>query len=350
MKMKNLIKIVTYITVLTMVVLSFAGCSLVKNMDDINAREKQNEAIKAAEAQMKEIVMTVNGDIEISGGYYGWFFTNEYNNQYYMASQALQADSSASSSATPEIDIESVKETVKKSVAETKLAYAKAIEAGLELSKEDKSIMKQQLASVKSQLSQQGITPELYPLLLNTSEAYLEQIVEEQYLGNLYYASLMSDSYATTKHILVKFGDSVRTKDEAIAMAKEIKSELDGGKDFDKLMEEKSQDARDAEGNLTNKDGNTFSVLSGQSEVYTDAALALGEGEISDVVVDDDAKACYIIKRCPLNLSSVVTALSTMTTDSVEGMLISTERENLTEGAEIKETDKINYYTDVYNK
>ena len=348
--MKKMTKLMCAVTVLTMVVLSFAGCSLVKDMDDIDAYRNQQQAIKEAEAQMSETVMTLNGDIEISGGYYGWFFSSEYNNQYSQAAAILEADSSADSSAVPEVNIDLVKENVNAAIAESKLAYMKAVEAGIELTSEDKAIIKQQLASIKSQVAQQGIGFSDYLLLLNTNETYLNQIVEEQYMGNLYFASLMGESFATAKHILVQFGDSVRTKDEAIAMAKDIKAELDGGADFDKVMEEKSQDARNADGSLVNKNGNTFSILSGQSEVFTDAAMALDVGEISDVIVDDDTNGCYIIKRSPLNLSTVAATLMTMSTDSVEGVLISAEKDALAEGAEFKETDKINYYTEIYTQ
>jgi len=160
----------------------------------------------------------------------------------------------------------------------------------------------------------------------------------------------MDESYTTAKHILVQFGDSIRTKDEAIAMAKEIKAELDGGADFDKVMEEKSQDARNADGSLVNKEGNTFSVLSDQSEAFIDAAMALDVGEISDVVVDEDTKGCYIIKKMPLNLSIVAATLMSTSTDSIEGVLISAEKDALSEGAEFKETDKMNYYTELYTQ
>ena len=345
--MKKFTMILTFVIAMTIICMSFAGCSLVKDMDDINAHRQQQEDYKKAQEQMAQTVMTINGDIEVSGGYYGWFFSNEYNSQYQLAADALEADSSADSSAMPEVDTELVMANVEKIIAEVKLPYLKAVEAGLQLTKKDKNIIKNQIDALKSQISQQGISFTDYLYIMNTSEAYLNQIFEEEYLGNMYFASLMSDSYATTKHIFVQYSDNTRTKDEAITMAKEIKKELDGGADFDKLMKEKSQDARNADGSLVNKDGITFSLLGEQSNEYTDAAFALSEGEISDVVTDDTG--CYIIKRCPLNISDVTYTLLTSGNETFESLLTGAEMNAITEGAKFEKTDKIDYYTQVYN-
>ena len=346
--MKKFTMILTCVIALAIICVSFTGCSLVKNMDDINAHKQRQEDIKKAEEQMAQTVMIINGDIEVSGGYYGYFFSNEYNSQYQQAADALEASSSADSSAMPEVDTELVMANAEKTIAEIRLPYLKAVEAGLVLTKQDKNVIKQQLNSLKSQTSQQGINFTDYLYLMNTNETYLNQILEEEYLGNKYFASLMADSYATTKHIFVSFEDSEKTKDEAIAMAKEIKAELDKGADFDKLMNEKSQDARDTDGNLINKDGNTFSLLSEQSNSYVDAALELAEGEISDVIVDDTINGCYIIKKLPLNLSDVTYSLVTSETESLESIFASTELDAITEGVKFETTDKINYYTEIY--
>ncbi len=347
--MRNFTKLTTCVLALAIVCLSFAGCSLVKDMDDVNAYKEQQENIKKAEAQMAETVMTLNGEIDIVGGFYGWYFSNEYKSHYEQAAAALKASSSADSSATPQVDTELVKANVEKTIAQVKLAYKKACDAGIKLSRKDKDFIRQQIDSLKAQVAQQGNSFKDKLYIMNTNEDYLQKIIEEEYLGNMYYASLMSDSFATTKHILVKYSDSVRTKEEALAMAKEIKSELDGGQDFDKLMNEKSEDARNADGSLVNKEGQTFSILSGKTTVYTDAALALSEGEISGVVADDKSKGCYIIKKCPLNLSDVSYSLYSGEYSAIETILIDNEKKALAESATFEATDKLNYYTEIYN-
>ncbi len=346
--MKKFTKILTCVIALAIICASFAGCSLVKDMDDVNAYRQQQEDYKKAQEQMAQTVMTINGDIAIRGGYYGWFFSNEFNTQYQMAADALEADSSADSSATPEVNTEFVMENVEKTIAEVKLPYQKAVEAGFELTKKDRNVIKNQLDAIKSQISQQGISFADYLYIMNTNETYLNQIFEEEYLGNKYFASLMSSSYATTKHIFVSYENS--SKDEAIVMAKEIKKELDGGADFDKLMNDKSQDSRNADGSLVNKDGFTFSLLGEQSNEYTDASFALSEGEISDVIADDTAKGCYIIKRCPLNLSDVTYNLLATGDETFESILTGAEMSAITEGAKFERTDKINYYTERYTQ
>ncbi len=344
--MKKVTMILTCVVALAIICVSFAGCSLVKDMDDINAYKQRQENIKKAEEQMAQTVMTLNGDIAISGGYFGYFFSKEYNSQYQLAADALKASSSADSSAVPEVDAELVMANAQKAIAEVKLPYLKAVEAGIELTKQDKDVIKQQLNALKSQAAQQGanFTDTLY--LMSTNETYLNQILEEEFLGNKYFASLMADSYATTKHIFVSFEDSEKTKDEAIAMAKEIKKELDAGADFDKLINEKIQDAKDTDGILVNKDGITISLLSEQSNSYVDAALELAEGEISDVIVDDTINGCYIIKKLPLNLSDVAYGLFADETEPIESIFVSTELDAITEGAKFETTDKINYYTE----
>lgn len=346
--MRKFTMILSCMLVLTIICASFAGCSLVKDMDDVNAYRKQQEDYKKAQEQMAQTVMTINGDISVSGGYYGWFFSNEYNSQYQLAASALEVSSSADSSAVPQVNTEFVTANAEKAIAEVKLPYLKAVEAGIELTKQDKTVIKNELDTIKSQVSQQGIGFEDYLYLMGTNETYLNQIFEEEYLGNKYFASLMADSYATTKHIFVSYGNS--SKDEAIAMAKEIKKELDGGADFDKLMNEKSQDARNADGSLAGKDGFTISLLGEQSNAYTDASFALSEGQISDVIADDTAKGCYIIKRCPLNLSDVTYNLLTSGDETFESLLTGAEMSAITEGATFERTDKINYYTELFTQ
>lgn len=348
--MKKLGKIIAALVAITVVVLNFAGCALVKDMDDVEAYREQKAQRAEAEAQMAETVLKIADDITVSGAYYGWYFANAYNTAYSAASQALEADSSADSSATPEVDVEAVKAEAQENIVATKMAYAKAVENGIKLTEADYDVIDSQIDQIKSSIAQQGISYTDYLYLMNTNSETLEQIVKEEYTGTLYYASLMSGSYATAKHILVKYDDDVHTKDEATKLANDIKKELDGGADFDKLMNEKSEDGRDADGNLSAPDGYTFTTGQMVPE-FEAAAFALAENEISDIVAveSEGYKGFHIIKKCPLSLTGVAEALM-QGTDSAANLIIETERSNLTADVKVEETDKINYYTEQYNK
>jgi len=83
-----------------------------------------------------------------------------------------------------------------------------------------------------------------------------------------------------TDHILVSTQDDKRTDEEALAIAKEIKSKLDGGADFVALAKEYSDDTsnKDDGGKIGEQ---TFGTL---DSGYVDGAKVLKLGEISDPV------------------------------------------------------------------
>ena len=117
------------------------------------------------------------------------------------------ADSASDSAAAPEVDFDKVKEDTKNQIAEIKLAYAKATEAGVTLSKADRDAINAEIESLKSSVSQQGISYADYLSIMNSDAETVKQIIEEQYMGNMYYATFAKDKYVTAKHILIEYGD-----------------------------------------------------------------------------------------------------------------------------------------------
>ncbi|MBR2404817.1 MAG: peptidylprolyl isomerase [Clostridia bacterium] len=228
------------------------------------------------------------------------------------------------------------------------MGYARAIEQGIELTKADYAAIDDQIDQIKATVAQQGIGYTDYLYLMQTNAETLEQIVTEEYTGALYFADLVKENYASAKHILVKYDDGVHTKDEASKLIADIKKELDGGADFDKLMNEKSEDGRLADGSLASPDGYTFTKGQMVPE-FEAAAFALSEGKISDIVAveSEGYKGFHIVKKMPTNLTEVASALM-QGTDAQANAIIEAEKVSLTHDVKVEETDKIGYYVEQY--
>jgi len=356
--MKKFSKIMAAVVAALILVMSIAGCSFVKDMDEVNqVREGKIEAEKRA-AQMDEIVLKIADDVEVNGAYYAWYYSTAYNAEYnklYQEAQAeMEANSAADSAAEPtmpeiKVDMEAIKATTKENIVATKMAYKKAVEAGIELTDADYTAINAQINQLKSSITQQGISYSDYLDFSYTNSEAVNQIVKEEYMGTLYYASLATENYVSAKHILVKYGEGEEhTQEEAKKLAEEIKAELDGGADFDKLMNEKSEDGRDEAGNLASPDGYTFTR--GQMvPAFEAAAFALEEGKISDLVevADQGYNGYHIIKKIPTSLSGIASALS-QGADASIASIIEAEKASITADVAVEETDKLSYYDEIY--
>lgn len=349
--MKKFSKIITAILTIAVLSVSFAACGLVED----------TEVVEKVKIQ-KETVLTIADDIEVSGGYYGWYFSNAYNAAYSEAQQAAAdsaansaADSAADSTAVEapaeiNVDIEAVKKEAQDNIVAAKMACAKAKEAGITLTSADYENINAQIEQYKtsmlSSFSQQGmnISYNDYLSALNTNADAVAQVIEDEYMASLYYATFVKDDYVTAKHILVKFGEGERTKEEALQMANDIKAQLDGGADFDTLMKEKSEDTG-ADGSVNSPEGYTFAQDGSMVAPFEATAFALAENAISDIVtVEGDEygyQGFHILKKVPTSLSGIAPML-TMTEE------IEAEKDNLTKDVKVEEDKKIEFFVSAF--
>ena len=326
--MKKITKIISLTLAMMLVLLSFASCGLVQDTADV---EKARIT--------RETVLKISDDIEVTGAYYGYYFMSVYNEKLQEISAAM-SDSAAQSDSAPEIDKEEIKKEAINRVVATKMAYTKAIDEGIELSKEDNANISSIIDQMTTSITQNGMTFTAFCQAMETSSEGIEQVITEEYIGNLYYAKIVSDEFVSAKHILVEAADEA-SKPEALAQIKDIKSKLDSGEDFDKLMNEFSTDP----GLQTQPDGYTFTK--GQMvEPFENAAFALETGKISDIVETD--YGYHIIKRVETNLSGVASALTeSASTEMMEK--IEAEKAELVKGVKTEETKKFSYYDTLIN-
>ncbi len=338
--MKNFAKLLALVLCMTVIFVSFSACGLVKDTKEVE--KVQN---------LKKTVLKINDDIEISGAEYAWYYSNAYSAAYNEAAEAAEAeaDSAADSSAAPEIkvDIKKVIDETCNQIAATQIARAKALESGVKLSGEDYSNIDSQVEAYRSQmisgLNQQGIgiSYQDYLKSMNTNADAISKIFEDEYIASLYYADLVKDEYVTAKHILVKFGDDSRTEAEASKLAADIKAQLDGGADFDKLMNEKSEDKPEG-GAVNNPEGYTFAKDGSMVPQFEAASFELDVDEISaPVKVNSEGyNGFHIIKRVPTSVSEVAGNLSSAK--------VEIEAAKLSKDAKITKTDLIEYFSVEY--
>lgn len=306
-----------------LILMSFASCGLVQDTKDV---EKARIT--------KETVLKIADDIEVSGAYYGYYFMSVYNEKLQEISGAM-SDSAAQSNSAPEIDKKEIKAEAINRVVATKMAYTKAIEEGITLSKEDNANISSIIDQMTTGITQNGMTYTAFCKAMETSPEGIEQIITEEYIGNLYYAKLVSGEFISAKHILVDAADE-ESKPEALAKIKDIKAKLDSGEDFDKLMNEFSTDP----GLQTQPNGYTFTK--GQMvEPFEKASFALEVGKISDIVETD--YGYHVIKRIETNISGVASALTESASAQMQEK-INAEKAKLTKDVKTEETKKFSYY------
>jgi len=354
--MKKIFKTVAAVATAAALTMSLAGCGLIVDKDDIE-KSREEKALAAERAQQaQEIVLTIDDDIQVSGAYYGYYFSNVQMRMTQEAQQAQEAeaaassDAEASSSAEIKLDVEEVKAEAKDQIVAVKMACKKAEEAGIKLTDEDKVNINNQVDSFKSQIQQMGISQmgitysDYITEFLYTNQETIEEIMKDTYIANLYNASLVADKFVSAKHILVGFAaegeeptEGQLPKADALAKITDIKKQLDGGADFDKLMKENSTDP----GLETAPNGYTFAKGAMVPE-FEAAAFALKDGEVSDIV--ETSYGYHILKNVPTTTSSVADALAT-TADPEVAAVIEAANATLTEGVNVVEGDKISYYT-----
>ncbi len=220
-----------------------------------------------------------------------------------------------------EMDGETVEDKLKSFVfekaVELKLAAQKAAELGIELTDEETSSitdsknsfiqafgsqakLSEALESVKMTESELMSMWKSMLLASKLSEALLgdEEVTDEEVKE--YY----TDNYMRVKHILIKVGDDgIEELSDAEAKALSVIEELNGGADFEVLMNEYSSDV-DSDGNINGgNEGYVFTEGTFGNPAFENASRALTVGEYTEepVLVDGSYSGYHIIKRYALD-------------------------------------------------
>lgn len=200
-----------------------------------------------------------------------------------------------------------------------------AAQEGIELTKEDKAGVEEQMAQIADMAKQAEMELEEYLNLFLMTPGVLRQSMESDVLfmglakkfygedteGYPTYEQVKADLEATNaytvKHILLATVDTTtrqpldeataqQKKEQAQQLVEQLKASTDLMADFDQLMRQHSEDP----GLVTNPDGYTFTDADTASldPAFDTAAKALAEGEMSGIV--EGVSGYHIILRMPL--------------------------------------------------
>ena len=198
--MKKITKIISMLLAMMLVLVSFASCGLVEDTKNV---EKARIT--------RETVLKIADGVEVSGAYYGYYFMSVYNEKLQEISASMSENSAASEN-TPEINKEEIKKEAIKRVIASKMAYTKAKEEGIVLSKEDNANISSIMEQMTTGVAQNGMSFSDFCKVMETSPEGIEQVITEEYMGNLYYAKLVSDEFVSAKHILVEAASEEESK------------------------------------------------------------------------------------------------------------------------------------------
>ncbi len=257
-----------------------------------------------------KIVATVNGE-KIT--------ETQFNYMLQTVKQQMESEASADNITDlwdTEIEGESAVEVAKNKALEAavknKIELLKAKEMGLELDSEDKTNISMQKKSLMNNaggregynkhLKEMGFTEKSFTEFLESlilSHKLFTKITEEGDEYNVseedienYYTENKEDykeaDKVRAKHILISIMDEEQQllpeeeQEQAKQKVEEIYEQIKSGADFDKLMQEHSEDP----GLETNEDGYTFGAGEMVPE-FEEAAFALEPGQVSEIVESD---------------------------------------------------------------
>jgi parvulin-like peptidyl-prolyl isomerase len=235
----------------------------------------------------------------------------EYYFNYFLKPQLNWEVQQAKGGTISDEDLNRIRMQVFQSVAERVMLYQKVMEHDISLSSEDKAIIN---ANVVAGIQNSG-GMENYRVLLEQNDVNFSETVsvyQETFLINKLIHWLVMDIQASefqlfdyyeenqvnyslpeqrkAKHILIPFEEETEeSKSEAKKLAQNILDRLNGGEDFDTLMNEFSQDP----GLVNFPDGYTFSR--GEMVVeFEESAFSMKPGEVSGLV--ETAYGYHILK------------------------------------------------------
>ena len=257
----------------------------------------------------KQTVATVNGT-DISAEFYLFYLT--------QVKKQMNSGGIEDFWDTAELEgkklIETAREKALDEVINAVIIEQKAKEQGITITKDEESSINSQVTSMSAQLGsrdkynewlkEQGLTDELYRRFIKIN--YLSQKLmnaDDIQVTDADIKEYYEKNIARVKHILVLTTDSNNSplSDEEVAKKREeaegLLKRAKDGEDFDKLVEEYSEDP----GSKSQPDGYYLGmgfILGSQGSMvseFEEASLALKVGEVSDIV--ETTYGFHIIKR-----------------------------------------------------
>lgn len=318
----------------TLMLGALAGCGESGGADDVPTATPSADdvAYQAAGITRDTVLFTVNGADVTADDYLFWLLSAiaEAQQNGYLAADE---DWNGEIEGVPAADY--LKNTALESAKLYSLMESKSAEAGVTLSEENKTEADTQMQQMVSYLTLMGYTMEEYLRGQCITEETFTRLNQMYYLNQNYIDKLVEDGDArvvpseeamtafldengfySCKHILLETRrdtgetdeggypvyeefteeETAAVKAEADALLAQIRAAADPESEFDRLMNERSDDARDEEGSLYSPEG--YDAYTGQMVVeFEEAALALQPGEISEPVKSDFGY--HIILRLP---------------------------------------------------
>lgn len=294
--------------------------------------EPEDIAYQAAGISRDTVLFTVNGTDITAGDYLFWLLSS-INNVVQYGYLADDEGWNEEIGGMPAI------EYLKNNALETAKLYRvmelEAAEAGVTISEEDQETLDSQMADLRTMLEVQGYTMEEYLNGQCITEEAFQQMNTVYFLSQAYQAKLLADGdprvtpneermtafldengFYSCKHILLStrrdtgevdsYGypvyenysdeETAAVKEEADALLAQILGADDPMAEFDRVMNERSDDGRDSDGNLYSPDG--YDAYTGQMvPEFESTALSLEVGEISEPVKSDFGY--HIVLRLP---------------------------------------------------
>ena len=268
------------------------------------------------------VVMTVNGDEVRADEYAGMLYN--YMLYYEQTYASFGLTNIWENEEMGPAMFQMAKDSAYNQVISSHVALRKMDEAGLTLSYSDQMELQTQLSDTidafgseeryAQMLASMGFTPDMYSNMMYSSACY--RTLEEYYYGEnginqptdeeliaQFEQTYPSSEAIAAEHILITTTNpttgETRTADEAKATAQETLERVNSGESFEDVMNEVSEDP----GLASYPNGYVF--IEGQMlQPFYEAAKALDEGEVSDIVETD--AGYHIIKRLPLDYTAML--------------------------------------------
>lgn len=315
-------------------------------------------SMSACQIQDNRAVITVNGE-DINPASYGYYLSMV--KQQMLSEAGISTEEDAEKFWNTPIDgedpIETAKEKAKDEIINMTVQYQEAVKSGVELTAEEEQQLKSQIADIVSnlggraqyekQLEEMGTNASAFEALYKKSSVIskFEQSLEADGTLSVDEAEVseyISNNYIKAKHILfatqnLETGEPYdeAQKESVKQTALNVLEQINDGGDFDKLMNEYSEDT----GLAQNPDGYEFTK--GQMvPQFEEASFDLEDGEVSELV--ESTYGIHIIKRVPFVITDEkITQYASQAETNILAEQFDDYTEKLVEKADIKVNDKL---------